>query len=309
MNRSMVGRVCGRSRRGVLLGLVVLVVGAAGWGHFGHSARAAGASGWATPIRHVVVVYQENHSFDNVLGRWCVQTRRCSGATVGRLPGGATIPLRTASDIVPPVGHQSADQTLAVDGGRMDGFARILGCGASTGYACLTQFSPAQIPSLIALANQFVVSDATFEARAQPSWGSHLELVAGRQDAASSAITRSPPGRASSRRQGRVGVRLTRGRHVAPRGRCSQRSRYRACVPEPRDGFGSYPPLAGAIGCFERVVDRLQAAGLSWRIYAPAPKRPVERLPRLRVGDRPHLRRLPVHPSAHGTLVGTPSAG
>src|SRR5207302_85581 len=24
-----------------------------------------------TPIQHVVIVYQENHSFDNVLGRWC----------------------------------------------------------------------------------------------------------------------------------------------------------------------------------------------------------------------------------------------
>ena len=28
----------------------------------------------AVPIKHVVVLYLENHSFDNVLGYWCDQT-------------------------------------------------------------------------------------------------------------------------------------------------------------------------------------------------------------------------------------------
>ena len=31
------------------------------------------------PIKHVVILYQENHSFDNVLGAWCAQTGRCAG--------------------------------------------------------------------------------------------------------------------------------------------------------------------------------------------------------------------------------------
>ena len=33
------------------------------------------------PIRHVVIVYQENHSFDNVLGQLCVYKLPCDGAT------------------------------------------------------------------------------------------------------------------------------------------------------------------------------------------------------------------------------------
>ena len=34
-----------------------------------------------TPIQHVVVIYLENHSFDNVLGYWC-------NANPGRCPDG-----------------------------------------------------------------------------------------------------------------------------------------------------------------------------------------------------------------------------
>ena len=158
-----------------------------GWGRFGHSARRGPP--WCLRLGRRRSARGGGVSGDPSLVRQCAGSvaRRCRSAVsrARRLAGCRavpTIPLRTASDIVPPVGHQSADQTLAVDGGRMERIARILGCGASTGYACLTQFSPAQIPSLIALANRFVVSDATFEARAQPSWGSHLELVAGRQD-------------------------------------------------------------------------------------------------------------------------------
>jgi phospholipase C len=37
-------------------------------------------SSFSTPIQHVVFIIQENHSFDNVLGPWCVQNNRCAGA-------------------------------------------------------------------------------------------------------------------------------------------------------------------------------------------------------------------------------------
>jgi phospholipase C len=227
--------------------------------HGGISADAATA--FSTPIRHVVVLYQENHSFDNVLGSWCVTTHRCNGSTVGRLPDGSTIPLGPATDVVPRVDHQHADQTLAVDGGRMDGFSRIRGCGAATGYACMTQFSPSQIPNLIALAGRFTVSDATFEAHAQPSWGSHLELVAGRPDgflgdnpvaSVTGAVPRNGWGCDS---------------HEDTMWRATRHSPYQmvpACVPQPN---GSGPYRSSPVPWVATVMDRLQAAGRSWRIY------------------------------------------
>jgi phospholipase C len=141
------------------------------------AALAAGPAA-ATPIQHVVIIYQENHSFDNVLGYWCVAQKRCNGSLRGKLPDGTTIALKQATDIVPDVPHTDAAQKTAVDSGKMDGFARIKGCTQAAGYACYSQYRPAQIPSLIALAHAFAVSDRTFTMDPVPSFGAHLELVA-----------------------------------------------------------------------------------------------------------------------------------
>jgi len=76
-----------------------------------------------TPIRHVVIIDQENHSFDNVLGKLCVQLGRCLGTTTGLLHDGTVLnPLPPATDIVPGVAHEHDDQVTAIDGGKMDGF-------------------------------------------------------------------------------------------------------------------------------------------------------------------------------------------
>jgi Tol biopolymer transport system component len=65
-----------------------------------------------SPIRHIVVVFQENHSFDNVLGVLCVDDSRCDGATSGELHDGTVIPLRRASDLVPDVRHSPGPRRL-----------------------------------------------------------------------------------------------------------------------------------------------------------------------------------------------------
>src|SRR5436190_17521817 len=118
---------------------------------------------FATPIQHVVVIFQENHSFDNVLGQLCASDKRCNGVTRGVLPNGTRIPLKRAADLVPDVGHSGGAQTTAINGGAMNGFAHLRGCEATTGYQCYTQYAPSQIPNLAALARAFVISDATFE--------------------------------------------------------------------------------------------------------------------------------------------------
>ena len=51
-----------------------------------------------TPIKHIVLFYQENHSFDNVLGALCAANTRktpCDGTTTGKLP--AARPSRSAA--------------------------------------------------------------------------------------------------------------------------------------------------------------------------------------------------------------------
>ena len=72
---------------------------------------ATSTGSFPTPIKHVIIFYQENHSFDNVLGALCVEIKRCDGATSGVLSTGATMPLRQSPDVVPGVQHDVSART------------------------------------------------------------------------------------------------------------------------------------------------------------------------------------------------------
>jgi phospholipase C len=135
------------------------------------------ASGVAPPIQHVVVILQENHTFDNVLGQLCIQDHRaeCSAASSGKNLKGETIPLSRAADVVVNVNHSQKAQLTAMDKGKMDGFEQVGGC---TQKQCYTQYDPTQIPSLAALARSGAISDAFFSRDIVPSWGGHLDFFA-----------------------------------------------------------------------------------------------------------------------------------
>src|SRR5919107_2804491 len=95
-------------------------------------------------IQHVVIIDMENHSFDNVLGKLCISRPpnpsgtpnpgyQCNGASQGKLSNGQTINLQPAADLVPSVAHNNAAQDTAINGGKMNGFDKISGCGSSGG--------------------------------------------------------------------------------------------------------------------------------------------------------------------------------
>jgi hypothetical protein len=134
-------------RRGVawLAAVACLSIVGSVLGGAGGSARASSGGSHATSgtsggsdlavtasrrIRHVVIVYQENHSFDNLLGLFCVQHsgRHCNGVMHGRISSGRRIRLRRGPDIPPKVLHRPSDQLKAINGGRMNGFNLIPGC-------------------------------------------------------------------------------------------------------------------------------------------------------------------------------------
>jgi Phosphoesterase family len=144
----------------------------------------AGTVSFPTPIKHVVIFMQENHSFNNLLGVWCVQRHRCTGTTTGVLSNGRSITLSSTPDVVPEVEHDIAGQTAAINGGAMNGFNNIMGCDGPQ-YACYSAYQPTlpggepnpAVQNIISLANTFAVSDRTFEPGPVPSWGEHLALV------------------------------------------------------------------------------------------------------------------------------------
>jgi len=103
----------------------------------GGLAAPAATQAQATPIRHVVVIFLENQSFDSLLGYWCDgRPGRCPDGGMPssvRLSSGAVVTPGTSPDTVPNVNHSVAAQTAAIDGGKMDGRPNIPGGGQLVG--------------------------------------------------------------------------------------------------------------------------------------------------------------------------------
>jgi phospholipase C len=221
-----------------------------------------------TPIQHVVIIDQENHSFDNVLGKLCAIDDRCDGATTGALPDGTRISLAQATNIVPMANHNRSVQKKAINKGRMDGFGRVKGCTESAGYRCYSQFDPSQIPNLASLARQFAISDRTFEMDIIPSWGAHLELVAQTLDGFVAATNPSPaPGVEPGQGWGCDSNYDALWRAAGTKAKILEPS----CVPDYSLDPVQYP-YGGAyrptdVGYVPTIMDRLNAAGLSWKLY------------------------------------------
>jgi phospholipase C len=224
----------------------------------------------AGPIRHVVVIYLENHSFDSLLGFWCDDhPGRCPDGGMPasvKLSDGLVVTPRTSPDVVPSVHHETVDQVHAIDGGKMDGWELIRGCQASRGYACITGYRPQQVPNAVRLAQDFAMSDMTFSMQDSPSWFGHIYAVAASTD----GFTGHNPGINNGPGQGwgcdswKTATWVSRG----------SSQRVPACVPDPSLTTPHGQPLANG-GAFEptpvpyvpTIMDRLHAAGLSWRIY------------------------------------------
>src|SRR5690348_7563803 len=94
------------------------------------------------PIRHVVVIYMENHTFDNLLGFWCDRhPGRCPDGGMPSLvvlSNGVRVAPHTARDVVPWVAHETPDQIAAINRGAMNGWQKIRGCQASKNYRCVS---------------------------------------------------------------------------------------------------------------------------------------------------------------------------
>src|SRR5262252_6561800 len=85
------------------------------------------------PVKHIVVLYLENHTFDNVLGYWCDQTHRCLGMPSSvTLKNGTVVTPGVTPDTVPAVVYSVKAQQTAVDGGKLDGWVQISDFRATT---------------------------------------------------------------------------------------------------------------------------------------------------------------------------------
>ena len=254
---------CARGNRyapgGRALGLIAALVAAVA----SPAVVPAAAAPSPSPIKHIVVILQENHSFDNLFGRWCYRTGRCRGAVTGRIRSGRVVPLREPSDRVAFVGHEGRAHRRSWHGGAMDGFNRVLGCRRPSHYACYVQYRFRDVPNLARLARQFVVGDRIYETDGVPSWGSHLELATG---GTLDGFTGDNPTRTTGVLNGwgcDSGLDAPwRSSPIAPI------EMQPSCVPD-QSGAGPYRP--SPVQWVPTIMDRLDAAGLSWKLYSLLP--------------------------------------
>ncbi|MCU1372979.1 MAG: hypothetical protein JWO68_265 [Actinomycetia bacterium] len=153
----------------------------------------ATAAATASPIEHVVVVLQENRSFDNYFGTF----PGADGLPVGTClptttPGRCLRPFHDMADVGRGGPHGAAAMRADIDHGRMDGFVRQaevgkLGCVDVNDPVC-SRPGPADvlgwhdgrdIPNYWAYAKQFVLQDHLFQSSASWSLPEHLFLMSG----------------------------------------------------------------------------------------------------------------------------------
>ena len=138
------------------------------------------------PITHVVVVMQENRSFDHMLG---------AGNTWDGVPAGWTNPDAKGDPVAafhmisgtngclfndPP--HQGAAMLAGWNKGAMDGFVKSAAVSGSDGRYVMGHYDEGDLPFYYFLARTFATSDRYFSSALAGTWANRDYLYAGTSD-------------------------------------------------------------------------------------------------------------------------------
>jgi len=139
----------------------------------------------SSPIKHVVIVVQENRTFNDFFATF----PNADGTTTGNVKAEpncsppisqGTIPLTMANLVVrTDLDHKYSGYQTARDKGQMDGFDAILG---GTGPECTYPYQytdPTQIKEYWDLANQYVLAEHMFTTQGSDSFTAHQDLIRG----------------------------------------------------------------------------------------------------------------------------------
>jgi phospholipase C len=132
-------------------------------------------------IQHVVIVMQENRSFDEYFGTYPGADGIPDGVCVPDPATSACVaPYHDTNDLNQGAGHSAANARTDIDGGQMDGFLRVYrqqhpdGDPQAMGY-----HTRDEIGNYWAYADNFVLQDRMFPPQIGPSQPSHHFLVSG----------------------------------------------------------------------------------------------------------------------------------
>jgi phospholipase C len=174
---------------------VIVVLGACAALVVACSASTKASAGGIAKIKHVVVIMQENRSFDTYFGTYpgAAGIPMSNGQPTACLPnssGGCDKPFHDSADINSGGPHGQDNATADINGGKMDGFVisdakAAKGCADPNSPACSNGNQPdvmgwkdaREIPNYWTYAHDFVLQDHMFEPNASWSLPEHLFMV------------------------------------------------------------------------------------------------------------------------------------
>ena len=204
------------------------------------------AAGLGQYIKHVVIIVQENRSFENIFAAF----PGANAPMYGHLHDGTQVGLEQITFEAPQdISHEYQDAVADIDGGKMDGFdQREAYSGGTAGLFAYSYISRSEVAPYWTLAKRFVLADHMFPTILGPSFTAHLALVA-------SMANLSPT-------QTLINYPTTE-----PWG-CDAPPRTTTHLMNSQGGFGP-----GPFPCFttmHTMADTLDAAHVSWKYYGPA---------------------------------------
>jgi phospholipase C len=238
--------------------------------------KSGSASVAVTPIQHVVVIFQENRTPDNLFQDPKLIAAGADIHNSGMNSKGQNITLVPVPLGCPPDNCQTYDPdhshksfVAMYDGGKMDGADKIPSTCKNTGTYCLSgagnysfaYVNPAEVQPYFTLAETYTFADKMFQTNQGPSFPAHQYLISG-----SSAL--APPGMPNSN------LFLAENPLKIPTGvsdentGCTAPSSELVRVIDSATGDESqkfYP-------CFDRptLTDQLNSKSISWKYYAPS---------------------------------------
>jgi phospholipase C len=137
-----------------------------------------------TPIRHLVTLMQENHSFDNYFGTYPGADGIPAGTCMPVSPGTASTrcikPFRLGGSAVQDLGHTSSVFGYQYDHGKLDGFLRS---GQNEGIGVqknvMGHYDGADLPYYWNIARNYVLFDRFFTSAGAGSVQNHMFWVTG----------------------------------------------------------------------------------------------------------------------------------
>jgi phospholipase C len=194
---------------------------------------------------HVVIIVQENRTFDNLFATF----PGADGTTRGKTHGGGSLPLRRAnleSPISPNNGYMFWRRDW--NRGKMNGFDTVP-IGRTPGTYVYQYVNPTQIAPYWDLAKQYVLADHTFQTQGSGSFTAHQDLIRGGTEI-------------------ETGKSLIDFPSASPWGCDSPPNTTTSLITSSNQYLfqqGPYPCLS-----YETLRDLLDASVVSWRYYTPA---------------------------------------